>query len=46
MIGEAVHGVASNRRTESVVKAVRKAFPGAKVFTSPIDNQGVRILEK
>ena len=44
MIGEAVHGVVDDSRAERVVKAVRKVFPDAKVFTSPIDTQGVRLL--
>ena len=44
MIGEAVHGVAGDSRAAKVVKAVRKAFPDAKVFTSLVDNQGVRLL--
>jgi pantoate kinase len=44
MIGEAVHGVADDSKTARVVKSVRKAFPDAKVFTSSIDHQGVRLL--
>lgn len=44
MIGEAVHGVADDSRVARVVKAVRKAFPDAKVFTSSVDKQGVRLL--
>jgi pantoate kinase len=44
MIGEAVHAVAENSRTEKIVRKVRRAFPLAKVFASPIDNQGVRFL--
>ncbi len=46
MIGEAVHGVANNRKVGRIVKALRKAFPSAKVFATPIDNQGVRLLGK
>jgi pantoate kinase len=45
MIGEAVHGVVSDSRAAKVVKAVRRAFPDARVFTSPIDQQGVRLLK-
>ena len=45
MIGEAVHGVASDSKAASVVKAVGRAFPEAKVFTSPIDRQGVRLVK-
>jgi len=44
MIGEAVHGVANDRKVGKIVKAVKKAFPLAKVFAAPIDNQGVRLL--
>lgn len=44
MIGEAVHAVADNSKTEKIVRAVRRAFPLAKVFTSRVDNQGVRLL--
>lgn len=44
MIGEAVHAVAENSKTEKIVRMVKRAFPFAKVFTSPIDNQGVRLL--
>jgi hypothetical protein len=45
MIGEAVHGIADDSRVAKIVKAVRKAFPDAKVFASPVDEQGVRPLE-
>jgi pantoate kinase len=45
MIGEAVHGVASNSKAPKLVKAVRKAFPDATVFISPIDHEGVRLLK-
>jgi pantoate kinase len=44
MIGEAVHAVAENSKTEKIARTVRRGFPLAKVFTSPIDNQGVRLL--
>ena len=44
MIGEAVHGVAATSEAPTIVKAVKRAFPAAIVFSSPIDNQGVRIL--
>lgn len=44
MIGEAVHGVAHDGKVGRVVKSVKKAFPAAKVFAAPIDNQGVRLL--
>jgi pantoate kinase len=44
MIGEAVHAAAENSKTAKIVRAVRRAFPLAKIFTSPIDNQGVRLL--
>ena len=46
MIGEAVHGVANNRKVARIVKSVKKAFPAARVFATPIDNQGVRLLGK
>jgi pantoate kinase len=45
MIGEAVHAVAENSKTEKIVERVRRAFPLAKVFTSSIDNRGVRLVE-
>jgi len=45
MIGEAVHGVVNDSEAAKVVKAVRRAFPEAKIFTSPIDRQGVRLLK-
>jgi pantoate kinase len=45
MIGEAVHGAANDRKVRRIVSAVKKAFPAAKVFAAPIDNQGVRLLE-
>ena len=45
MIGEAVHGVANDRKVGRIVKAVKNAFPGAKVFAAPIDHQGVRLLD-
>jgi hypothetical protein len=44
MIGEAVHGVASDLKTAKITEAVKKAFPLAEIFTCPIDNQGVRLL--
>lgn len=44
MIGEAVHGVANDRKVGRIVKAVKKAFPAAKVFAAPVDNQGARLL--
>lgn len=44
MVGEAVHGVANDRKVRRIVKAVKEAFPAAKVFAAPIDNQGVRLL--
>jgi pantoate kinase len=46
MIGEAVHGVANDRKVGTIVKAVKKAFPAAKVFAAHLDNQGVRLLGK
>ncbi len=45
MIGEAVHGVANDRKVGRIVKAVKRTFPSAKVFATPIDNQGVRLLD-
>ena len=45
MIGEAVHGAANDREVRGIVSVVKKAFPTAKVFAAPIDNQGVRLLE-
>ena len=44
MIGEAVHGVASDRKVGRIMQSVKKAFPAAKVFAVPIDNRGVRLL--
>jgi hypothetical protein len=44
MIGEAVHGAANDRKARRIVSAVKKAFPAAKVFAVPVDNQGVRLL--
>ena len=44
MIGEAVHGIANDRKVGKIVTALKKAFPTAKVFAAPIDNQGVRLL--
>lgn len=46
MIGEAVHGVADNRKVGRIVESVKKAFPSVRVFATPIDNQGVRLLGK
>jgi pantoate kinase len=46
MIGEAVHGVANSRKVGRIVRAVKKTFPAAKVFATPIDNQGVRLIGK
>ena len=46
MIGEAVHGVANNRKVGTIVNSVKKTFPAAKVFAAPLDNQGVRLLGK
>jgi pantoate kinase len=43
MIGEAVHAVVENSKKEKVLRVVREAFPFAKVFASPVDNQGVRL---
>jgi len=44
MIGEAVHGVAKESKMPRILKDVQKAFPSAKVFTSRLDNRGVRLL--
>ena len=46
MIGEAVHCVANERKVGTIVNAVKRAFPSAKVFAVPLDNQGVRLLGK
>jgi pantoate kinase len=43
MIGEAVHGVAKDRRARIVAKKVRRAFPSAKVFVTQLDDAGVRL---
>jgi hypothetical protein len=45
MVGEAVHAVVHDSRVRKVVKEVKKVFPEANVFSSPIDTQGVRLLE-
>ena len=44
MIGDAVHAVSSDRKAGRIVRAVRNAYPRAKVFATPIDNEGVRLL--
>ena len=46
MIGEAVHGVANDRKVGTIVNSVKKAFPSAKVFAAPLDKRGVRLLGK
>jgi pantoate kinase len=44
MVGEAVHAVVEDSKTAKVLRAVKRAFPDAKVFLSSIDGQGVRLL--
>jgi pantoate kinase len=46
MVGQAVHAVAEDSRVQKIVRAVRAAFPMGKVFASPIDRQGVRLLKE
>jgi pantoate kinase len=45
MLGEAVHAVVKNAKAKRVVAQVRKAFPQAIVFISPVDTEGVRVLK-
>jgi len=44
MIGEAVHAVADDSKIERMLGQVKRIFPDAKVFASPLDNRGVRLL--
>ena len=46
MIGEAAHAVVEDSKATKILKTVRSAFPTAKVFTSHIENQGVRLLHE
>ena len=45
MLGEAVHGVIAKERAAQAVKKLKRAHPSAQVFASPLDNQGVRVVE-
>jgi len=44
MIGKAVHAVVEESGVAKVTKAVKKAFPRSIVFSSSLDESGVRIL--
>jgi len=44
MIGEAFHAVVEEPQAEEVMKALRKAIPTGKLFTSRIDFEGARLL--
>ena len=44
MIGEAVHAVADDSKVTRILGEVKRVFPDAKVFASPLDNRGVRLL--
>jgi pantoate kinase len=46
MIGEAVHAVAPDSRVRRVISAVERAVPSASVFTSGLDDRGVRLMKK
>jgi len=46
MIGEAVHAVVEDSKRTKILKAVRTAFPDAKVFVSHLECQGVRLLNQ
>jgi len=46
MIGEAVHAVAPDQKVKKIIAAVRKEIPSAIVFTSRLDDRGVRLLKK
>ena len=45
MIGEAVHAVAPDPKVKKIIAAVRRDFPSANVFTSHLDDRGVRVLK-
>jgi pantoate kinase len=45
MIGEAVHGVAADSKVTRIVAAVRREFPTAKVFSTRLDDRGVRLVK-
>lgn len=44
MLGEAFHAVVEEPQAEEVMKALRKAIPSRKLFTSRIDFEGARLL--
>jgi pantoate kinase len=44
MVGKAVHGVAENRLIERVTTKVKNEFRTAKIFTSVLDDRGVRLV--
>jgi len=44
MLGEAFHAVVEEPQVEEVMKALRKAVPSRKLFTSRIDFEGARLL--
>ena len=46
MIGKAAHAVAEGYKSNTVAKAVRKAFPAATVFITQLDIIGVRLAEE
>jgi len=46
MIGKAVHAVAEGYKSNTVAKAVRKAFPAATVFITQLDIIGARLAEE
>jgi len=45
MLGEAVHGVVPQEKSAEALKKLRKDHPSAQIFASPLDNQGVRLVE-
>ena len=45
MIGEAAHGVVEDSKATELMSIVKRASPHAMVFTSRLDNRGVRLLK-
>jgi pantoate kinase len=45
MLGEAVHGVIAEERAARARKKLQSAYPFARIFVSPLDNEGVRLVE-
>ncbi len=46
MVGRAVHGVAEDAKVPRVLKALKNAFPAAKILVSQLDDRGVCLVSR